>query len=116
MKKIGIVLVALILIATIGVYFANQSEENQAIDSELVDILIQEFSLDPPEITIHAGTEVRWINLDATRHNVTAQSGEFDSPILRYGDQFSYVFEKTGEYAYFNKYFPTIKGKIVVVP
>ena len=116
MKKTGFVLIVLFLIVILGVSVASQSDKSQAVEAAQVDILIQEFSLDPPEITIHAGTEVRWINLDATRHNVTAQSGEFESPVLRYGDQFSYSFEKTGEYSYYNKYYSDIKGKVIVIP
>ena len=81
-----------------------------------MQVLIQEFSLEPQEIAIHAGTTVTWVNMDLARHNVSANSGEFDSRALSYGETFSFTFDETGEYPYFNKNYPDIKGKIIVVP
>jgi plastocyanin len=81
-----------------------------------VDILIQELTLDPAEVAIHVGTTVTWFNMDAARHTVTANAGEFESPILLFSDTFSVTFDEPGEYLYSNKYHPDIKGRIVVVP
>ena len=86
------------------------------IDADEVNVLIQELALDPAEIVIHAGTQVTWFNLDAARHTVTANAGEFESPILLFGDTFSFTFQDVGEYPYSNKYHPDIKGKVIVVP
>ena len=87
-----------------------------AIDATEVQVLIQEFSLEPPEIVIHAGTTVTWVNMDLARHNVSANTGEFDSLALLYGETFAFTFEQIGEFPYFNKNYPDIKGKITVVP
>lgn len=87
-----------------------------ALEATEVNVLIQELMLDPAEIVIHAGTTVTWFNLDAARHMVNANSGEFDSPTLLFGDSFSFTFDTPGEYRYFNKYHVDIKGKVIVVP
>ena len=80
------------------------------------NVLIQEFMLDPAGISIHAGTTITWVNMDAAKHTVNAVNGEFMSPVLGYGDTFVFTFAETGEYFYTNKYHPNIKGRIVVVP
>lgn len=95
---------------------ATSTPSVDVIEETEVQVLIQEFSLEPPEIAIHAGTTVTWVNMDLARHNVSANSGEFDSLALSYGETFSFTFDETGEFPYFNKNYPDIKGKIVVVP
>jgi plastocyanin len=91
-------------------------EVQGVIEETAVQVLIQEFSLEPQEIAIHAGTTVTWVNMDMARHNVMANSGEFDSLALTYGETFSFTFDEIGEFLYFNKNYPDIKGKVVVVP
>jgi len=86
------------------------------VDDSEVDILIQELALDPAEIVIHAGTTVTWFNMDAARHMISANSGEFESPTLLFGDTYSFTFDTPGEYNYFNKYHADIKGRVIVVP
>lgn len=89
---------------------------HNVIEATEVNVLIQELALDPAEVVIHVGTKVTWFNLDAARHTVTADAGEFESPILLFGDTYSFTFDETGEYPYSNKYHRDIKGKIIVVP
>ena len=87
-----------------------------ALDATEVYVLIQELVLDPAEIVIHAGTTVTWFNMDAARHMINANSGEFESPTLLFGDSYSFTFDTPGEYGYFNKYHDEIRGRIIVVP
>jgi plastocyanin len=86
------------------------------IEADEVQVVIQGFTFEPSEIIIHAGTKVTWVSLDIARHNVSGRNGEFDSKLLLYGETYSFTFDKTGEYSYFNKNFPDAKGKVIVIP
>lgn len=123
MKKIVLPVLLTVLLVLNACSSAAKPAEVPAPDISLiviedrnVDILIQELALDPAEIAIHVGTTVTWFNLDAARHTVTADAGEFESPILLFGDTYSFTFDETGEYPYSNKYHRDIKGRIIVVP
>jgi plastocyanin len=63
---------------------------------------------------------VTWTNEDTVTHTVTSGNGiadpnmgkEFDSGLL--GKTFSFMFSKTGVYAYFCQVHPTMVGEIIV--
>jgi len=123
MKKIVLpilIVVMLLFTACSSAVTATPAPESDVplivIDAAEVNVLIQELALDPAGIVIHAGTTVTWFNLDAARHMVNANSGEFESPTLLFGDTYSFTFDTPGEYKYFNKYHADIKGKVIVVP
>ena len=62
------------------------------------------FSYDPSDRTVKVGETVTWRNTDATRHTVTADSGQtvsFKSPTLSTDQEFVQTFSAPGEYAYF---------------
>jgi nitrite reductase (NO-forming) len=78
---------------------------------------------DPLELTIQAGTTVRWTNLDSVAHTVTsgesdgtsaAPDGLFDSEFMSEGDTFTYTFEEPGEYDYYCIPHPWMRGKVIV--
>jgi len=77
--------------------------------SQPVEVRIHHFAFAPADVSVAAGSTVRWINEDAIEHTVTSQtgpgtlvpSGEFDSPLLLEGDVFEHTFDITGTYYYF---------------
>jgi nitrite reductase (NO-forming) len=80
---------------------------------------------DPRELTIEAGTTVRWTNMDAIAHTVTSgvsdgtsgtPDGTFDSGFLNEGDTFTYTFEEPGEFDYYCTPHPWMQGKVIVTP
>lgn len=89
---------------------------------ETVTVDIANFAFDPIELTISAGTEVVFTNSDAAPHTVTAGTDaaptpeRFDSGLLQTGDEFRFLFEEPGEYAYFCERHPPMTGRIVVEP
>ena len=77
--------------------------------------------LEPSEISVAAGTTVRWVNDSRERHRMQSQSGpaRFDSGNLEPGESFSVTLVATGTYRYLDerddedaRYF----GSIVVRP
>ena len=59
---------------------------------------------EPRNLTVRAGTTVRWANTGQRPHTVTADNGAFDSGNLDPGANFSFTFNRAGTYAYFCEY------------
>ncbi len=74
----------------------------------------------PANITVPVGATVTWIHRDREAdsafwfHNVTSETGLFDSGLLAFGDTFSYTFTERGTFNYYNKEFPYRRGKVIV--
>lgn len=118
MKKIAFVVFIALLI---GIYGCSQkasqksaTEKISAAESTLVDVLIEDFSYNPSEITIRRGTSVTWVQKDSVRHTVTSDEGIFDSGLLSSGQTFTYTFDKSGIFSYHCIPPPYMKGKVLV--
>ena len=79
-------------------------------------VIIDNFTFDPPTLTVSAGTQVTWINHDDVPHTATSsvKPRAFNSGTLDTDDQFSYVFNTPGTYEYFCAVHPKMTGRIVV--
>jgi plastocyanin len=77
-------------------------------------VKIDNFSFGPAELTVSAGTTVKWTNRDDIPHTVVSTDGVFKSRALDTDDSFSYKFEKPGTYAYFCSLHPKMTGKVTV--
>src|ERR1700687_356401 len=78
----------------------GRSEEAKGVSTEVV---IDNFTFDPPKLTIKAGTKVTWTNHDDVPHTATSsvKPRAFDSGTLDTDEKFSYVFTAPGTYDYF---------------
>ena len=66
-------------------------------------------------ITVAAGTEVVWTNLDGAGHTVSAREGAFDSRgTLEQGQSFSFTFDRAGRYDFYCQIHPSMTGTVVV--
>lgn len=87
---------------------------------ETATVEIANFAFEPVELTVTAGTEVTFTNLDSAPHTVTAGTDEepmpdlFDSGLLQQGETFTFVFEEPGEYVYFCDRHPPMEGTVTV--
>lgn len=72
------------------------------------------FAYAPGDVTVPAGTTVRFTNSDAIAHTVTADDGSFDSKELVGAQSWSHVFEKAGTYKYYCAYHRYMHGSVVV--
>ena len=81
-----------------------------------VQIVIDNFTFKPAELTIPVGTKVTWVNHDDVPHTATssAKPRAFDSGTLDTDEQFSHVFTVAGSYDYYCALHKHMKARITV--
>jgi plastocyanin len=80
-------------------------------------VTISGFAFSPATLTIKAGTEVTWTNLDSVEHSVVSSSGnELNSPLIPQNGTYSHVFNTPGTYEYHCSIHLTMLGTIIVTP
>ena len=77
-------------------------------------VSIDNFSFDPPTLTVPAGTTVTWVNHDDVPHTVTANDKAFASAALDTDERFSKQFSAAGTYPYYCAVHKHMTGKVVV--
>ena len=77
-------------------------------------VTIDNFTFDPPTLTVKAGTTVIWTNRDDIPHTVAATNRVFKSKAMDTDEKFSFTFTALGSYDYFCSLHPHMKGTIVV--
>ncbi len=78
------------------------------------EVKIDNFTFDPPQITVKSGATVTWTNHDDIPHTVVARDLQFRSKALDTDDQYSFTFTTPGIYEYFCSLHPHMVGKVVV--
>jgi plastocyanin len=78
------------------------------------EVSIQNMAYNPSTLTVKVGTTVKWTNLDPATHDVTSDTGVFQSGNMTNGQTFSYTFNQTGTYPYHCILHPSMKATIVV--
>ena len=76
--------------------------------------MIDNFTFNPPRLTVTAGTTVTWDNEDDIPHTVASSARVFRSKALDTSDKFSFTFATPGVYEYFCSLHPHMTGTIVV--
>jgi plastocyanin len=77
-------------------------------------VTIENMQFNPPELTVHPGDRIAWINKDLFPHTATATDKSFDSGSIAANGSWTYVARRKGEYAYGCIFHPTMKGKLTV--
>ena len=77
-------------------------------------VVIENMQYNPPELRVHRGERIVWVNKDLFPHTVTAAAHAFDSGSIAAGASWTYVAGKAGEYAYGCTFHPTMKGILKV--
>ena len=77
-------------------------------------VVIENMQFNPPQLTVHRGDRIVWVNKDLFPHTVTAVNKTFDSGSIAAGSSWSYVARSSGEFAYGCTFHPTMKGTIKV--
>ena len=85
-------------------------------DAEASIVKIDNFTFNPPELTIKPGTTVTWENGDDIPHAIVEAGGKFHSKALDTSEKFSMAFTDAGEITYFCSLHPHMTGKIIVKP
>jgi amicyanin len=76
-------------------------------------VKIANFTFNPPQLTVKAGTTVTWTNDDDIPHTIVSPPGVRSKP-LDSDDKFSFTFTTPGTYKYFCSLHPHMTGTIVV--
>lgn len=77
-------------------------------------ISITDGAFQPAALTLQAGQTVRWTNNGLKPHTVTSDKGDWGSTELAPGQTFTATFTKAGEFSYYCKLHPDMKGTISV--
>ena len=77
-------------------------------------VKVDNFTYDPPTLTVNVGTKVTWTNRDDIPHTVASTTKAFKSPALDTDDSYSFTFTTAGSYEYFCSLHPHMTGTIVV--
>lgn len=87
----------------------------QAEESPMAKVMIEDYSFNPNQLTIKPGTKVVWTNHDPVDHTVVSSEKDlFTSPLLASGESFEHTFEKPGQYEYICSLHPAMRGTIIV--
>jgi amicyanin len=78
-------------------------------------VSIDNFTFNPPKLTVKAGTTITWTNKDDIPHGIGSANNAFArSKALDTDDAFSFTFTTPGTYQYFCYIHPHMVGTIVV--
>jgi manganese oxidase len=88
--------------------------EGAAADAAGPTVFVRDNFYAPNQLTVPAGTTVRWQHEGQVEHTVSSLLGYFDSGPLTNGNTFTYTFATPGRYDYFCRFHLTNRGTIVV--
>ena len=80
------------------------------------EVVIDNFTFGPHDLTVAVGTTVKWVNHDDIPHTVveTSSSRTFRSKALDTDDSYSFTFANAGTFSYFCSLHPQMQGKVIV--
>ena len=80
---------------------------------ETTNVMIDNFTFEPAQLTVKVGTTVIWKNRDDIPHTVVS-AGKFRSKTMDTEDSYSFTFTAAGDYKYFCSLHPHMTGTIKV--
>ena len=93
---------------------SSATEAQRPVEGAVHTVVIENMQYNPPQLSVHRGDRIVWVNKDLFPHTVTAAARAFDSGSIAAGASWTYVAGKTGEYAYGCTFHPTMKGILKV--
>ena len=86
----------------------------------VVQVSIVDYRFQPANVTIKAGTAVRWINMDFVAHTVSfgthGNETGVESDLMGHMGTFGYTFIGPGTYPYHCDPHPYMTGVVVIIP
>ncbi|MFZ1970668.1 MAG: cupredoxin domain-containing protein [Candidatus Nanoarchaeia archaeon] len=117
-KGLIVFIIFIVVVFVIGFFFVEniyQFGSTNSTNISINQVQIKDFTFSPFQITIKVGDTVTWINLDATPHTITSDTGdELKSPILASESTYSHTFKNAGTYPYHDSINTVIKGNVIV--
>jgi len=78
------------------------------------NVQVFDFDYAPRDLTVTVGASVRFENVGAKKHTVTANDGSFDSGLMATGDAYSHTFDQLGTFQYYCDLHPDMVGSVTV--
>lgn len=78
-------------------------------------VRIRNSMFQPQTLTVHRGAMVTWRNDDDRPHAIKAENADIYSAILNTRGEYSFTFEKTGVFYYYDQLLPGVHGTIRVI-
>jgi plastocyanin len=85
-----------------------------AFAGEVVKVPIGDLAFKPPDVTVHVGDTVEWVNGDYVDHTATSKSGNMDVAIPA-GKSGRVELSHPGTIAYYCRFHPNMTGTIKVL-
>jgi plastocyanin len=85
-----------------------------AAKAKTIDIVIEHFAFTPASIEVEAGDTLVFINRDIAPHTATATNGSWTTRDIANGKNEAVLVPANGEGAYFCKYHPVMKGRLII--
>ena len=80
---------------------------------ETTNVMIDNFTFEPAQLTVKVGTTITWKNRDDIPHTVVS-AGKFRSKTMDTDDSYSFTFTAAGDYKYFCSLHPHMTGIVKV--
>jgi plastocyanin len=80
-----------------------------------VQIVIDKMAFEPAAATARMGDTIEWINNDILAHTATASKGGW-SVTMASKQSGKVILKDAGDFEYFCKFHPNMKGRVVVTP
>ena len=77
-------------------------------------VRIRKSSFDPSNITVKAGSTVRWVNQDSVPHRIQFTDPDFSPVLLASSQSGSQKFDQPGEFDYICSIHPDMHGMVIV--
>jgi plastocyanin len=84
--------------------------------AEDVVIEIDNFTFNPPSVSVKAGSTVVFVNADDIPHSIVDEKTRFRSKVLDTDEKFTMTVSEPGEIGYFCGLHPHMRGHITVTP
>ncbi len=107
-------LVALIAIAVTRVAEGPSTAAAAARTTSRNTVTIRNFAFVPARLSVASGTVLTVTNADSTTHTLSARNGSFDAGAIAPGATNTIRIGKSGTFAYFCKFHPSMRGTLVV--
>jgi plastocyanin len=83
-------------------------------NAKTIDIVIEHFAFTPASIEVEAGDTLLFTNRDIAPHTATAANGSWTTMDIASGKNQAVIVPANGDGAYFCKYHPVMKGRLVI--
>jgi len=67
---------------------------------ETTNVMIDNFTFEPAQLTVKVGTTVTWKVVGQSTHDLAARDGSFANRTMTFGQTLSFTFTKAGRYPY----------------